>query len=149
MSNNLDEIRILSIDGGGIRGIIPAYFLSKIEEKLEGKKIYEYFDIVAGTSTGGIIALAVACGIEIQQVLNLYEDKGKIIFNKNFLLKIKNLIFNKSLYSSKVLDRELEALFSDKTMEDLKTKVVIPSSIINDKSTKVFKTPHEVYYPKS
>ena len=56
---------------------------------------------------------------------------------------------HKSLYSSKVLDRELEALFSDKTMEDLKTKVVIPSSIINDKSTKVFKTPHEVYYPKS
>lgn len=149
MNRETKEIKILSIDGGGIRGIIPAYFLSKIEENLNGKKIHEYFDIIAGTSTGGIIALAVACGIEIQQVLNLYETKGKIIFrNKNFLSKIVDLIINKSIYSSKILDRELEILFGNKTMESLKTNVIIPSSIINNKSTKIFKTPHEVHYPK-
>lgn len=56
MFENKDTITILSIDGGGIRGIIPAVLLAEIE-KTTGKKIYELFDFFAGTSTGGILTL--------------------------------------------------------------------------------------------
>ena len=51
------EFRILSIDGGGIRGIFPAAFLGGLEQRyLDGQSIAEYFDLIVGTSTGGIIA---------------------------------------------------------------------------------------------
>ena len=53
----MSTIKILSIDGGGIRGIIPAIILSRIEEKTL-KPIAELFDLIAGTSTGGLLALA-------------------------------------------------------------------------------------------
>ncbi len=55
--------RILSIDGGGIKGIFPAAYLAEIEQRfLNGESIGNYFDLVAGTSTGGIIALALGKG---------------------------------------------------------------------------------------
>jgi len=51
-------IKVLSIDGGGIRGIIPAIILGQLQKRL-GKNLYEVFDLIAGTSTGGIIALGI------------------------------------------------------------------------------------------
>lgn len=69
--------KILSIDGGGIRGIIPAKILSLIEEKLnqEGKEnqICDYFDLICGTSTGGIIAIGLALGMRASDILSLYK----------------------------------------------------------------------------
>lgn len=56
MFEDRDVIRILSIDGGGIRGIIPVTVLAEIEKRC-GKQIYELFDFIAGTSTGGLITL--------------------------------------------------------------------------------------------
>ena len=60
--------RILSIDGGGIRGVFPAAYLAELEHRfLGGRSIGSCFDMVAGTSTGGIIALALAHGMTAQQ----------------------------------------------------------------------------------
>lgn len=58
------DFRILSIDGGGIRGIFPATFLAGLEERyLGGISVAQYFDLITGTSTGGIIALGLAAGL--------------------------------------------------------------------------------------
>jgi len=61
-------IKVLSIDGGGIRGIIPAIILRQLQKRL-GKNLYEVFDLIAGTSTGGIIAL----GIGTRQQRSFHE----------------------------------------------------------------------------
>ena len=67
--------RILTIDGGGIRGTFPAAFLANIEQDL-GQPIGRYFDLIAGTSTGGIIAIGLALGLRAADILKLYEEKG-------------------------------------------------------------------------
>ncbi|MCH7534212.1 MAG: patatin-like phospholipase family protein, partial [Bacteroidetes bacterium] len=82
--------RILSIDGGGIRGILPGQILVALEEKLKAKtgnantRISDYFDLIAGTSTGGILTCALLCPdksgkrprFTAAQVVDLYLDKG-------------------------------------------------------------------------
>jgi uncharacterized protein len=79
--------KILAIDGGGIRGIIPAYILQQIEAAL-GKPIYQCFDIIAGTSTGGLIAMALTTPISsnhntplsASSILDLYMTDESQIF---------------------------------------------------------------------
>jgi hypothetical protein len=77
-----NSIRILSIDGGGIRGILPLYFLWQLE-KATGKRTYEMFDVIAGTSTGGMIALALSVA-SAKDVLDLYLKNGDAIFKKSY-----------------------------------------------------------------
>jgi hypothetical protein len=71
--------RILSIDGGGIRGIIPASTLVKLEQQL-GKPIRECFDFLAGTSTGALIAAAAAAGVPATRILEIYVQRAQEIF---------------------------------------------------------------------
>ena len=76
-----DSIRILSIDGGGIRGIIPAMVIQALLGELKAQDV---FHIIAGTSTGGIIAcgLAKPNPIDLQDIINLYIGHGSDIFKK-------------------------------------------------------------------
>ena len=74
--------RILTIDGGGIRGTFPAAFLANLEKDLE-HPIGRYFDLISGTSTGGIIAIGLAFGMRAADILKLYEDKGPAIFGQS------------------------------------------------------------------
>ena len=63
------QFRILTVDGGGIRGIFPAAFLAGLEERyLGGASVAKYFDLIAGTSTGGIIALGLASGLRAAEL---------------------------------------------------------------------------------
>ena len=82
--------RILSIDGGGIKGTFPASFLASIEKHVDGT-VGEYFDLIAGTSTGGIIAVALGFGFSAKEILKFYEDLGPKVFatNSGFLTKCK------------------------------------------------------------
>src|SRR4051812_33794461 len=89
--------RILSIDGGGLLGAFPAAFLSSIEEQLN-KPIGSYFDLIAGTSTGGIIAIGLAMGLSASEINDLYQNRGAEIFGQhhhwlmNFLMgKLKKV----------------------------------------------------------
>jgi uncharacterized protein len=82
------QFKILSIDGGGIRGIIPCRILSFIEQQL-GNNLSTYFDLMAGTSTGGIITLGLTKPNELganaftaKEMLELYTDHGGDIFGK-------------------------------------------------------------------
>src|SRR5215469_6803659 len=71
--------RILSIDGGGIRGIVPAATLVELEQQV-GKPIRECFDFMAGTSTGALIAAAAAAGVPAARILEIYTTRGDEIF---------------------------------------------------------------------
>ena len=91
------EIRILTIDGGGIRGIIPTVILREIERKTK-KPISSLFDLVAGTSIGGIISLSLTTPdkqgnplISTDKMLSILVENGKDIFKSSFLDKIHNL----------------------------------------------------------
>src|SRR5690349_7315370 len=73
--------RILTIDGGGLKGAMPAAFLAEIEE-ISGQRIVENFDLIAGTSTGGIIALGLALGLRAAEILDFYLSRGPRIFDQ-------------------------------------------------------------------
>ena len=108
-----NRFKILSIDGGGIRGVFAAEYLAKLEQfwKNQGKEnwqIYQNFDLLAGTSTGGIIAIALSLGIPASEISNLYRTKGQEIFKKKF---INCLGIFKHQYSSKKLEKLLNELF--------------------------------------
>ena len=128
------KFKILSIDGGGIKGIFPAYFLMLIEEELkkrgDGKtKIYQHFDLITGTSTGGIIALALSFGVPAKEIYQLYIDNVKGIFGskKNLILQVFN-----SSHKSDFLENLIKNKFKeynngiDPRLNDCKTDVCIP-----------------------
>src|SRR3546814_7956238 len=76
-----DLFKILSLDGGGIKGIYSAQFLARCEQELTtGKPLASYFDMIAGTSTGGIIALGLALGYSTSDILDFYTNDGRRIF---------------------------------------------------------------------
>ena len=81
MSDETRTYKILSIDGGGIRGVFPAAFLAKLEDHLSSP-IGSYFDLIAGTSTGGIIAIALGLGLSAKDILKLYAERGSAIFDQ-------------------------------------------------------------------
>ena len=77
--------KILALDGGGFRGVMSAQILREVEQQLQQKygpntRLNDYFDLVAGTSTGSILASGIALGIGVDQLLKLYEDHGEKIF---------------------------------------------------------------------
>lgn len=71
--------RILSIDGGGIKGVFPASFLAALRADLPCP-IADYFDLIAGTSTGGIIAIGLGLGLSAEELLEFYKAEGPAIF---------------------------------------------------------------------
>jgi patatin-like phospholipase/acyl hydrolase len=127
--------RILSIDGGGTRGILPARLITNIAQRLnDGRPFIHNFDLIAGTSTGGIIALGLALGIEPNKIVELYENLIPIVFGK----KRFNLL--KSKYDSGVLQDELKEFFGDSTLADLKADVVITSVSLQNATPRLYKT---------
>src|SRR5438270_1958446 len=86
-----DEIiRILSIDGGGIRGIIPAGLLQSIEESI-GEPASTLFHLIAGTSTGGILGCGLAKGKSAREIAELYADRGGEIFHRSLWDKVTTI----------------------------------------------------------
>lgn len=92
---------LLSIDGGGIRGIIPAIALAKLESTT-GRRTRETFSLVAGTSTGAIIAAAVAAGVPADRIRQLYVERSSEILTRRPWNLLKR-IFSGSMYSTRKL----------------------------------------------
>ncbi|MEB3340501.1 CBASS cGAMP-activated phospholipase [Okeania sp.] len=129
--------RILCLDGGGIRGVMPALILQQMEQKL-GSPLKDHFDLIAGTSTGSMLAVGIALGKSAEELLNLYLEKGLQIFpyQKLFSLKRLPLIFKYGLsapkFSSEGLMAVLQEQFGEQKFPDItpsrdSLKVIIPS----------------------
>jgi len=131
------SFNILAIDGGGIRGIYAAHILQRIHEEL-GIVFSDYFDLIIGTSTGSIIAGALAVDYPIEKIVLIYEVEGRKIFSLN------SFSFNglfKSKYSKKHLERTLNKALGNKTLSDVKkTRLVIPATDIANGQVFVFKS---------
>jgi uncharacterized protein len=110
--------RILSLDGGGIRGVLTLGFLERIEQILRTRyqnpqlRLRDYFDLIGGTSTGSIIAAALAIGMEVAEIKQFYLDLGGKIFGK------KKLRFWESFYDVTPLRHALQEVFGDRTIAD-------------------------------
>ena len=109
--------KLLALDGGGIRGIIPLKVLERIERLLADAtgagsdfRLCHYFDYIAGTSTGAIIAAGLARGMTAAEMLSFYENKGDAMFDKRFLLRRWQAIYN-----AEPLKRELQETFGAQT----------------------------------
>lgn len=119
-------LKILSLDGGGIRGLMTAIILERLEAEEPG--FLDLVDLFAGTSTGGLLALGLAAGLQPSYARELYEQKGEYVFKDTLIdniLDFGNLIGAE--YSEKRLKESLEQQFGDLTLDSLPKKVLISS----------------------
>lgn len=147
------KICILSIDGGGIRGIIPATIIRYIEEAIQiktgngGARIADFIDLMAGTSTGGILVcayLAPADGSQrpkftAKEALNLYKERGGKIFELSFWQKVSSA--NGAVdekYPADALEKALEEYFGNTLLNQLLKPCLIPSYDIENRKGKFF-----------
>lgn len=137
---DINTIRVLSLDGGGIRGVITSTFLELFCNLagIPGNQLYKYFDIITGTSIGGIQALGYAYGIPPSQLKQILINNGSTIFNCTYPIPgggqagygtwagyLSGLY--SSLYSNIPLQSVIFDTIGDIKLSDLKTKVLIPS----------------------
>jgi uncharacterized protein len=122
-------MRVLSIDGGGIRGLIPALVLEELERRAE-RRVFELFDLIAGTSTGAILACALCAPdpLPAVRVAALYEEEGPEIFSRSIFQRIRSadgLLDEK--YDSATLDGVLARFLSDKRLSRTRPDLVVPA----------------------
>ncbi|TAE75358.1 MAG: patatin [Bacteroidetes bacterium] len=138
--------KILCIDGGGIRGIIPAVILTEIE-RLTHKNISQLFDLIAGTSTGGILALglvkpddvdATKPAFRAEKLLEMYLKEGRKIFPPYAFSKIANLTEEK--YSAKGIEQVLMDYFGDASLSDALIDTMITAYEIEKRENIIFKS---------
>ncbi len=130
-----ERFQILSLDGGGYRGIYSAAVLAAVEEDL-GRPILDYFDLVAGTSTGGLIALGLGAGLTPRDIVDFYATWGPKIFRP------ERLGFLRRRYGSGRLREGLTQVLGDKTLGDSRCRLVVPAYELAADEVYIFKTPH-------
>jgi len=151
--NGRKVVRILTVDGGGVRGIIPATILEGIEEQLHtglksGERkapLAEHFDIMAGTSTGGIIVLGLNAGMSAEGLAKLYLDHGKTIFPDAGMF---NWGVNGPKYDSGPLENLLKDHVGDTWLKNAPSHVLIPADNLGQKCAYLFDS-HEAGKLKS
>lgn len=141
--------RILSIDGGGIKGALPAAFLASVEEQT-GRRIVDHFDLIVGTSTGGIIALGLGLGIPAAEILRFYIERGPDIFGgagSGVPAHLKRLgrwtrWLVRPKYQPHGLRAALEDVLGGRRLGESATRLVIPAYHPDRRGVYVFKTAH-------
>ena len=149
--------RVLSLDGGGMRGLYTASILKELSNRFDSEKgskldIGKGFDLIVGTSTGGILGCALASGVPIQKIIEFYRCKGPFIFSdpvpssklKKKLWIMRNLC--SSANKNDLLKKSLDEIFGEETVLSVYKKrnigLCICSVKVSDHRSRVFKTPH-------
>ena len=121
-------------------GVFPASFLSTVEEVID-QPIADCFDLIVGTSTGGIIALGLGMGLSAQEILELYLEHGPEIFVGNRYVRFVRQL-GRAKYSPEPLERALLNVFGERRLGDSRTRLVIPSLHLETGEVHVYKTAH-------
>jgi len=146
-----DTCFVLSIDGGGIRGVIPACLLMELEKRLakrnKKKPLHRYFDLIAGSSTGGIIAAGLAAprpgapaepAATPKDLLSLYQDRGRTIFTRDVFRRLREAIADpaslwQEKYDATVLEAELQRQLGTATIHQALTNLVLTAYDIENR----------------
>lgn len=131
--------KVLSLDGGGIGGLYTASLLNSWEDAFNIKAV-DYFDLIVGTSTGGIIALGLGAGMTGEEIVDFYKNQGPKIFKTSYLRRANQLFRNK--YKQDGLRKSLEIAFGDKLFGHSLTRIVIPAVDLEEMRPRVYKTAH-------
>lgn len=153
--------RVLSIDGGGIRGLYSACLLQGIAQRVartsknpeSNLDVGKAFDMIVGTSTGAILAVALAAGCTLEEVISLYKTKAKAIFpspTPNGKIKLLKWLLThtcKSSGSESELKKALQKVLADETVEEMYHRrnigICIPTINAETQKAWVYKTPHD------
>ncbi len=131
----MGKFRILSLDGGGIRGVVTAILLQRLTAQPGLSRWLDSVDLIAGTSTGGLIALGLAHGLSLDEIRSLYEKRGKTIFDDSWLDDLLNLgAIIGSEYDNKALTAELKRLFGNTRLGGLRKHVLVTSFDLDNQS---------------
>jgi len=139
------SFRILALDGGGIKGTFTAAVLAQLQA-LTGQPIARHFDLIAGTSTGGILAIGLGLGMQPMDMLDFYKTRGPVIFpltsfNDRFRHRLRHLFRPK--FSQQVLRSALEAAYPPGArLGDSNNRLVIPACVASNGRAYLFRTPH-------
>lgn len=151
--SNKKKVRILSLDGGGIRGIIPAYILKYVEEylavKAPGTNLADHFDLISGTSTGGILTCIyltpddkdkTKAKFSAKEALGFYEDNGFDIFNRSKISGWKTLwgLKDATKYSPKTIEKLFHKYFGNIKMSELRKPCIVTTYNMRNKSSFFF-----------
>ena len=135
--------RILAIDGGGALGIFPAAFLATIRQQTQ-YPIASYFDLIAGCSTGGVLALGLGLNLPTEELVNFYKISAPKVFGKkkNFL----QFLTSKPIYPIDQLTFELQSAVGDKLLGNSTKRLVIPAWNCLTRKPTIYKTAHHKKY---
>jgi len=140
-------LRVLAIDGGGIRGILPAMVLADLERRTN-RPIIDLFDLIVGTSTGGLVALALSCPDgegkprhTARDIVRLYDVEGKRVFSRSVWHKIRSVgALAEGKYPSGGIEGVLQDYFGECRLKDALADVVVPAYEIERRMPFFFKT---------
>ena len=135
-------LQVLALDGGGLRGIFTAATLAAWEEDF-GTPVSDHFDLIVGTSTGGIIAVALGLGVRPAEVLSIYVDHGDRIFPRAG--RARRGLFRRFLrprYGAVELRAVLRDRFGDRVLGDSRARLAIPAYDLAADHVHLFRTPH-------
>ena len=142
------KYKVLSIDGGGIRGILAARMLKEIEVRTE-KPISHLFDLITGTSTGGLLAIASAMGDDFNihplfsadEMIDLYKLNGEKIFYRSFYDTVTSVGgLRKPKYERESMDELLDEYFGDATLADTMVPICLTSYDLNTAAPRFWST---------
>jgi uncharacterized protein len=118
-------VLVLTLDGGGMRGLFEAHVVAALEQRL-GSPVADAFDLVSGTSTGGLLALGLTAGSRSpQRIAELYEEEGPRIFRSTPWARARQLLVSK--YDRDALDRTLRTQFGTVRLSAAQPRVLIPA----------------------
>lgn len=148
-TRNTEKRRILCIDGGGLLGTFPASVLAALEEHTK-EPIGRYFDLIAGTSTGGIIAIGLGLGLRAADLLDLYENRGPWIFGQdghpavNWMMRNVAAVrhFGRAKHSSERLRSALTDVLGERRLGESSTRLVVPAWSATARRVYIYKTAH-------
>jgi hypothetical protein len=135
------DVHILALSGGGYRGLYAATILAELELAM-GRPIASHFDLICGTSAGGLLALGLAAEIPAVELKALFEKQGSRIFGKRSLLRRVFGFWLAAKHNSRGLHGVLTERFGDMTIGDLKHRVLVPAVNYTTGRGQFFKTPH-------
>lgn len=134
-----EQFKILAIDGGGFRGVYSACLLMRIEEEFRVDWL-KTFGLMAGTSTGSIIAAGIACGLSAKSIFNLYKENGENIFKKRLFLR-SGLFASK--YRNSALKKVLSTYFGERKFGEIQKPLILPATDIGNGCVHVFKSRYD------